>query len=253
MKNLKENILNNIESLPNHLAIIMDGNGRWAKNKFMPRVKGHVKGVERAKETIDACLELNIPYLSLYAFSKENWKRPKDEVSFLMRLFKRHIISQGSELFEKGVKFKVIGDRDDLSKDLRKTIEDVENLTKDCTNMTLQLCISYSGRDDILKSVKKIANLVKEGLDVNDISEDLISDNLLTKNVPDPDLLIRTSGEKRISNFFLWQIAYSEIVISETLWPDFKEDDLYNAFSDYLTRERRFGKTTEQVTNKKAL
>ncbi len=228
--------------VPKHLAVIMDGNGRWAKKRILNRVDGHRKGIEAARQIIESSMKLGIKYLTLYTFSKENWNRPKIEVNFLMGLFEKHIKSESSLFIENNIRFKVIGDVRDLPESVREAVKELEDKTISNDGMTLQLALSYSGRDEILEAVKSISNKVKNGeVRVEDIDEELFENNLYTKGVPDPDLLIRTSGESRISNFLLWQLAYTEIHITDVLWPDFTKEDLMVAIRDYGSRERRFG------------
>ena len=231
-----------INRVPTHLAVIMDGNGRWAKKRILNRVDGHRKGIEVARQVIESSRELGIKYLTLYTFSKENWNRPKIEVDLLMGLFEKHIKSESALFIENNIRFKVIGKVEDFSKSLQDAVYDLEEKTASNDGMTLQLALSYSGRDEILEAVKSVAGKVKDGdITADDIDEELFENNLYTKGVPDPDLLIRTSGESRISNFLLWQLAYTEIYITDVLWPDFVEEDLITAIRDYQSRDRRFG------------
>lgn len=236
--------------VPTHLAVIMDGNGRWAKKRILNRVDGHRKGIERAREVIESSMEMGIKYLTLYTFSKENWNRPKIEVDLLMSLFEKHIKSEASLFIKNNIRFKVIGKVEDFSKSLQSAVRELEDKTKDNDGMTLQLALSYSGRDEILEAVKSIAREVKSGaIEIDHIDEELIEKNLYTSGVPDPDLLIRTSGESRISNFLLWQLAYTEIYITDVLWPDFTKDDLMIAIGDYQSRDRRFGLVCSEDNN----
>jgi undecaprenyl diphosphate synthase len=236
--------------IPNHIAIIMDGNGRWAKKRGLPRVAGHRRGVETVREIVEVCAEIGVKYLTLYTFSTENWKRPKDEVSTLMRLLLKSLKDRLDELNKNDIKLTCIGNIESLPAVVQKQLfEDIER-TKNNKRMTLNLALSYSGRWEILEAVKNIANDVSKGkLSAEDISEKCISENLTTKHVPDPDLLIRTSGEFRVSNFLLWQIAYSEFVVLDVYWPDFSRNHLYDAIRQYQKRERRFGKVSEQIHN----
>jgi len=234
--------------IPVHIAIIMDGNGRWARKRGLPRVAGHKKGVETVKDMVKACVQLGVKYLTLYTFSTENWNRPKDEVSTLMQLLVRTLRKEVDELNENDVKLTTIGNVKALPFEVQKELHDSVKKTLSNRKMTLNLALSYSGRWELIKAIKEISNKVAEGnLNINDISEECISNFLDTKNIPDPDLLIRTSGEFRVSNFLLWQIAYTEFFISDVLWPDFKRKDLYHAIKNFQGRERRFGKVSEQI------
>ena len=234
--------------IPNHIAIIMDGNGRWAKKRGLPRVAGHRKGVETVREIVEACAEIGVKYLTLYTFSTENWKRPKDEVSTLMRLLLKSLKERLDELNRNDIKLTCIGNIESLPQQVqRQLFEDIER-TKNNKRMTLNLALSYSGRWEMIKAIKDVVKKVSEGeINPNDISEETISDSLDTKNIPDPDLVIRTSGEFRVSNFLLWQIAYSEFVIMDIFWPDFSKQYLYESIKKFQKRERRFGKVSEQL------
>jgi len=234
--------------IPKHIAIIMDGNGRWAKKRGLPRVAGHKKGVDSVREVVQACSDIGVKYLTLYTFSTENWNRPKDEVSTLMRLLLNSLRDKVSELNDKDIRLTAIGDLDALPTAVQKQIyADIER-TRNNKKMVLNLALSYSGRWELLEAIKEIADNVRQGqIKKNDISENLVSQKLTTKNMPDPDLVIRTSGEFRVSNFLLWQIAYSEFIITETLWPDFSRNDLFDAIKIFQKRERRFGKVSEQI------
>jgi undecaprenyl diphosphate synthase len=242
------NALKKSGEIPKHIAIIMDGNGRWAKKRGLPRVAGHKRGVDTVKEIVEACAEIGVKYLTLYTFSTENWKRPKDEVSTLMRLLLNSLRDRVNELNDNDIRLTTIGDTNALPLEVQKQLyADIEK-TKNNKKMVLNLALSYSGRWELLEAIKKIATDAANGkLDIRDINENLISQNLTTKNMPDPDLVIRTSGEFRVSNFLLWQIAYSEFVITETLWPDFSRNNLYEAIRIFQKRERRFGKVSEQI------
>ena len=220
----------------NHISFIMDGNGRWAKKKGLPRNFGHKAGVEKAKEMVLAVKELGIPYMSMYTFSKENWKRPSTEVSFLMGLINFHLEREFDFYIKNKIRIIHIGDREDLSDDVLRAIDRVERETKDFTGLTALLIFNYSGKYDITQAVNKI---IKEKL--NNVDEEIFSEYLLTGKYPDPDLIIRTSGEFRISNFFLWQAAYSEFYITDKFWPDFTKEDLNIIVDEYFNRERRFG------------
>ncbi|MEK7250546.1 MAG: isoprenyl transferase [Bacteroidota bacterium] len=234
--------------LPNHIAIIMDGNGRWAKRRGMPRIAGHNEGVESVRDTVEACGQLGVKYLTLYAFSTENWKRPEEEVSLLMRLLLRALKDETDRLHTNNVRIQAIGDIAKLPQEVQNELVDDIAKTKNNTGLTLILALSYSGRWDLTEAMKRIADEVKANtLSVEQISEQLIASYLSTGNVPDPDLLIRTSGEFRISNFLLWQLAYSEMYITNKLWPSFRRDELYEAIRNYQKRERRFGMVSEQL------
>jgi undecaprenyl diphosphate synthase len=234
---------------PKHIAIIMDGNGRWAKNPGQERLFGHNYGVEAVRETLKAAKELQVEYLTMYAFSTENWNRPKEEVDGLMDLLVRSIAGELDELMESKVRLMTIGDTDGLPEACRNELFEAIEKTKDNKGINLVLALNYSARWELINATRKIAESVKLGtMDSQDISEETISQNLTTKNIPDPELLIRTSGECRVSNFLLWQIAYTEFHFTEVLWPDFKKENLYKAVLDYQSRERRFGMVSEQLT-----
>jgi undecaprenyl diphosphate synthase len=234
------------DNLPKHIAIIMDGNGRWAKSKGKLRVFGHKNGVTAVRDTVEAAAEIGIQFLTLYAFSTENWERPESEVNALMTLLVTAINKETKTLMDNNIKLSTIGDTNSLPSKAKKELLEAINKTKDNNRMTLILALSYSGRWDILNATK---NLITDGIDPNVINEQVFQQYLTTKSVPEPELLIRTSGEYRISNFLLWQIAYSELYFTDTLWPDFRRIDLEKAILDYQNRERRFGKTTEQIQN----
>jgi undecaprenyl diphosphate synthase len=236
--------------IPTHIAIIMDGNGRWAKRRGLPRVAGHRRGVETVREIVEVCAEVGVKYLTLYTFSTENWKRPKDEVSTLMRLLLKSLKDRLDELNKNNIKLTCIGNIGSLPDVVQNQLhKDIER-TKNNKRMTLNLALSYSGRWEILEAIKNISKKVQDGkLSPDNITEKVISDYLTTKNMPDPDLIIRTSGEFRVSNFLLWQIAYSEFVILNVYWPDFSREHLYDAIRQYQKRERRFGKVSEQIYN----
>ncbi len=229
------------EKLPVHLAIIMDGNGRWAKKRNKSRVFGHRQGIKVVKEVIDYCVKRGIKYLSLYTFSSENWQRPHMEVKALMGFLKQYLKKEADWLYSLGIKLHVVGDRDRLPKDVKVVVDEVEALTKSCNNMVLNLALSYGGRNEIVRAVKKIVDKAKSE-EPFEINEESFSDFLDTRDQPDPDLIIRTSGEFRISNFLLWQSAYSEFYFTETLWPDFTTEELESAIQIFMGRERRFGK-----------
>lgn len=232
---------------PRHIAIIMDGNGRWAKKRLLNRVKGHEEGTESVRVIVRTCREIGIEVLTLYAFSTENWRRPKYEVKSLMAILKRFLISELNEMLANNIRFNAIGQLDRLPGDVQTVIRDTMAATSHNKGMVLNLALSYGSRDEIVLAVQKAAADVQNGLlALDDLTPDLFSEYLYTKGMPDPDLLIRTSGEMRISNFLLWQIAYSEIYITDILWPDFRKEALLEAVRHYRKRERRFGMTTEQ-------
>ena len=237
--------------IPSHIAIIMDGNGRWAKKRGLPRAAGHTRGVESVRDIVKACSQLGVNYLTLYTFSTENWRRPKDEVSMLMRLLLKSLRDETDELNQNDIKITMIGDLELLPKEVQKELNDAFEKTKNNKKMVLNLALSYSGRIEILTAIKNIADDVKHrNIKPEDIDETFLSSYLMTKHMPDPDLVIRTSGEFRVSNFLLWQIAYSEFYISDVLWPDFRRNDLYDAIKSFQKRERRFGKVSEQIKEK---
>ncbi len=237
-------------NLPGHLAIIMDGNGRWAKRRNKSRPFGHIKGTQVAKSIIQECARFKIPYLTLYAFSSENWQRPPMEVSILMKLLKKYLKKETSNLIKENIRFQTIGNTSLLSADILEIIEDAKKRTAGCTGMTLTFALSYGGRQEITDAVQAIASKVKNNqLDLSSINEELVRGYLQSKVLPDPDLILRTSGEKRISNFLLWQSAYSELYFSEKLWPEFTEADLAEALHDFSTRERRYGRVSRPNPN----
>jgi undecaprenyl diphosphate synthase len=243
-----QEMLQSTGEIPGHIAIIMDGNGRWAKKRGMPRIAGHSEGVESVRDTVEACGQLGVQYLTLYAFSTENWKRPVEEVSLLMRLLLKALKDETDRLHQNNVRLQAIGDIATLPQEVQDELCDDIRRTKDNTGLTLTLALSYSGRWDITLAIKRIIADAKAGKTLEpDITEELIAKYLSTAGVPDPDLLIRTSGEFRISNFLLWQLAYSEIFITEKHWPAFRRDELYAAIRDYQRRERRFGMVSEQL------
>ena len=250
-----QNELKKTGQIPTHIAIIMDGNGRWARKKGLPRVAGHSKGVESVKDIVKACAELGVKYLTLYTFSTENWKRPKEEVSTLMRLLLRSLRDEADELNENNIKLTSIGNISALPGEVQKELYDAMDKTKNNNKMVLNIALSYSGRWELLEAVKCIAKkLENKSLIISDIDEKCISDHLTTKEFPDPDLLIRTSNEFRVSNFLLWQIAYTEFFISDVFWPEFRRKKLYEAIRNFQQRERRFGKVSEQLKkNEKGL
>ncbi len=235
-------------AIPTHIAIIMDGNGRWAKAKGRTRVMGHREGVRSVKDIVEACGELGVKYLTLFAFSTENWRRPLDEVGFLMRLLVSSLRDEIRNLHDSNVRLTSIGDLDKLPRETRKELLRSVELTAGNTGLTLNLALSYSGRWDLAQAMRKMAQLVRNGdLDPEDIDDALIASFLSTAEMPDPDLLIRTSGEMRISNFLLWQAAYTEFYISEAFWPEFRRPLLYDAIRSFQKRERRFGLVSEQL------
>tara|TARA_B110000091_G_scaffold111690_1_gene120945 strand:- start:1462 stop:2196 length:735 start_codon:yes stop_codon:yes gene_type:complete len=231
-------------NLPKHIAITMDGNGRWAKTKGKFRIFGHKSGVKAVRDTVEGAAEIGIDFLTLYAFSTENWDRPKKEVDALMSLLVSTINKETTTLMDNNIKLTAIGDLNSLPKKCQEELQESIKKTKNNTRTTVILALSYSSRWEILNAIKQI---VKEGIKEDQVNEDLFSQYLTTKGVPNPELLIRTSGEQRISNFLLWQIAYSELYFTDVLWPDFRREDLFEAIVKYQIRERRFGKTSEQI------
>jgi undecaprenyl diphosphate synthase len=244
------NLLESIDktNLPKHLAIIMDGNGRWAKQQGFLRTFGHENGAKSVKETIKTCAKLGVEFLTLYAFSTENWNRPKVEVDTLMKLLINSLRKELTTLQENNIRLNAIGNLDKLPKSAQTELLDVIDKTKNNTRLTLTLALSYGSREELVNAVRIISDKVKNNISSLDaIDDSIINEHLYTQNLPDVDLLIRTSGEHRISNFLLWQIAYAELYFTDVLWPDFKEQDLYEAIISYQKRERRFGKTSEQI------
>ena len=240
---LKQAALQKAGEIPEHIAIIMDGNGRWARSKGSIRLHGHKVGVDSVRDITESCAQLGVKYLTLYAFSTENWGRPSAEVRGLMRLLVSSLRKEAENLHENNIRLVTIGQVDRFPEDCRKELQEAIELTKDNDRLQLCLALSYSGRWDITEAVKKIATHVKEGrLDPSLINDQMITDHLSTADIPDPDLIIRTSGEYRISNFLLWQLAYSELYITQQFWPDFRRDELYEAIESYQRRDRRFGK-----------
>jgi len=238
-------------AIPAHIAIIMDGNGRWAKRRGLPRIAGHREGVESVRDAVESCGQLGVKYLTLYAFSTENWKRPREEVSMLMRLLMSALRDETDKLHRNNVRVHTIGETSSLPREVGVELLDAIETTKNNTGLNLYLALSYSGRWDITGALRRIAaEIGQASLKPEQIDENLISHYLSTKDVPDPDLLIRTSGELRISNFLLWQLAYSEIFISDCFWPEFRRPELYRAIADFQRRERRFGMVSEQVQPK---
>jgi undecaprenyl diphosphate synthase len=243
---LKDKI--DLHKLPQHIAIIMDGNGRWAKNKGKIRIFGHQNAIISVRETIEACAELGIPYITLYAFSTENWSRPALEVSALMELLVKTIRKETKTLIENDIRLEAIGDLFQLPKKCRKELNECIELTKNHKRNTLILALSYSARWDLVNTIRKIAEDIEDGkLKKSEVNEMEINRRLSTGRFPHPDLMIRTSGEHRISNFLLWELAYAEFYFTDILWPDFRRENLYEAIIDYQNRERRYGKTSEQI------
>jgi len=240
--------LKNRGNLPRHIAIIMDGNGRWAKKRGLPRVAGHSEGVKSVRDVVEACAQLGIEYLTLYAFSTENWRRPKEEVSTLMKLLLKTLKRETDELHKNNIRLRMIGDFESLPEKVQKQLKEAIKKTEKNTRLNLVLALSYSGRWDILQATKKIANdVASRRIKRSLINEETFKNYLSTAEFPEPDLLIRTSGEMRVSNFLLWEIAYTEIYVTNTLWPDFRRKELYEAIEDYQRRERKFGLVSEQI------
>ena len=237
-----------VGDVPTHLAVIMDGNGRWARRRYLPRIAGHRRGVEAVRAVIRACMERGVSYLTLFAFSSENWRRPADEVSFLMQLFMRALKSEVRRLHDNGVRFRVIGDLSRFDPAIIDLIRDAEALTADNQRLTLTVAANYGGRWDVATALNR---LVARHPGRSDFSEEEISAELAMNFAPEPDLFIRTGGEQRISNFLLWQLAYTELYFTDTLWPDFDEFALDKAIESYRSRERRFGRTSEQLVDPK--
>jgi undecaprenyl diphosphate synthase len=237
--------------IPEHIAVIMDGNGRWAKSRGNIRLFGHKAGVDSVRDITEACVQLGVKYLTLYAFSTENWRRPSDEVMGLMQILIQSIRSETKKLNKNNIRLLTIGQIERFPEACQHELREAIEITKDNTRLNLCLALSYSGRWDITQAVKKIAHQVKAGsIEPDDINDDLITAELETALIPDPDLIIRTSGEFRISNFLLWQLAYSELYITEAFWPDFRRNQLYDAVRSYQKRERRYGKISEQLSGK---
>ncbi len=246
MRNYKDLLL--LDKLPEHIAIIMDGNGRWAKQQGKPRTIGHAAGVESVKDIVEGAAEIGLKYLTLYTFSIENWRRPNDEVNALMELLVDAILKETPTLLKNNIRLATIGDIASLPIKCQDQLQTAKELTSSATGLTLVLALSYGSRNEILNAVKKIANKVKlNEIDVNDINDDIFARELDTNGIPDPELLIRTSGEQRVSNYLLWQIAYTEFYFTEKLWPDFKRNDLFESIVNYQHRERRFGYISEQL------
>ena len=249
MISVKEKL--NFDNLPKHVAIIMDGNGRWAKSQNKERTFGHKNAIKAVREAISACNEVGIPYLTLYTFSTENWNRPTEEVDTLMNLLSSTLLQEAEEIFSKGIRIRAIGDLKALPEDVRSQLYNIMELTKNNTKGNLTLALSYGSQKEILNAVKELCKKVKNGdINENDIDEKLFEQHLYTKEIPPVDLLIRTSGEVRVSNFLLWQIAYAEMQCIDVLWPDFTKETFFQCILDYQTKERRFGKISEQLENK---
>ena len=249
MISVKEKL--NFDNLPKHVAIIMDGNGRWAKSQNKERTFGHKNAIKAVREAISACNEVGIPYLTLYTFSTENWNRPTEEVDTLMNLLSSTLLQEAEEIFSRGIRIRAIGDLEALPEHVRNQLYNIMELTKNNTKGNLTLALSYGSQKEILNAVKELCKKVKNGdIDENDIDEKLFEQHLYTKEIPPVDLLIRTSGEVRVSNFMLWQIAYAEMQFIDVLWPDFTKETFFQCILDYQTKERRFGKISEQLENK---
>ena len=235
--------------IPRHVAVIMDGNGRWATCQGKRRIQGHRAGADAVRCTVESCRYLEVDCLTLYAFSSQNWDRPRPEVSGLMTLFSRYIKKERRRLINNGIRLQVIGRRQKLSNKLQRAVAELEEASAHNTGMTLQVAVSYGGRDEIVRAARQIATAAKQGhLDPQSVDADTVKNHLYTGDQPDPELVIRTSGEQRVSNFLLWQIAYSELYFTDTLWPDFREPHLLQAFQDFGRRQRRFGKTGQQIS-----
>ena len=249
MISVKEKL--NFDNLPKHVAIIMDGNGRWAKSQNKERTFGHKNAIKAVREAISACNEVGIPYLTLYTFSTENWNRPAEEVDTLMDLLSSTLLQEAEEIFSRGIRIRAIGDLEALPEHVRNQLYNIMELTKNNTKGNLTLALSYGSQKEILNAVKELCKKVKNGdINENDIDEHLFEQHLYTKELPPVDLLIRTSGEVRVSNFLLWQIAYAEMQFIDVLWPDFTKETFVQCILDYQTKERRFGKISEQLENK---
>ncbi|MCK5296747.1 MAG: isoprenyl transferase [Alphaproteobacteria bacterium] len=237
---------------PAHVAIIMDGNGRWAKARNLPRTVGHKNGVKAVKVAIENACEIGVSYLTLFGFSSENWNRSDEEVNALMGLFRVYLNSEISKLHDNGIRVRFIGERSKLADDIVNLIEKAEEKTCNNKAMTLIVALSYSGRDEIVEASKRIASdVVKGQIKLSDITEETFASRLFTADIPDPDILIRTSGEQRISNFLLWQLAYTELIYTDTLWPDFSKTDFENAINEYYKRDRRYGLVKNNETKRK--
>jgi len=247
MKGKMESLLDK-KNIPKHVVIIMDGNGRWAGRKGLDRISGHREGMKSVKSVVKAARELGIKAVTLYAFSAQNWRRPRDEVDALMELLKQYLVKEGDALVEKEIRLNAIGRLWELPPDVHQVLTDAMEKTKDCRGMTLTLALSYGGREEIVDAVKKI---ILAGIPLSNLNEESFSQFLYTTDLPEPDLLIRTSGEMRLSNFLLWQLAYTEIYVTRTLWPNFRKRHLVKAILNYQNRERRFGLTSDQIKKRK--
>jgi undecaprenyl diphosphate synthase len=237
-----------MDHIPQHLAIIMDGNGRWAQQRHMPRIVGHQKGVDAVRKTVEECCSLGVRHLTLYAFSSENWGRPADEVAALMGLLAKYLTSELKTLLSNRIRLNVIGETGKLPNGIRETLEKTMERTRGNDSMTLTLALSYGSRDEILRACQAVGQKIENGeIKADDVTEEALSRELDTTGIPDPDLLIRTSGEMRISNFLLWQLAYTELYFTDVFWPDFSTKELHKALSEYSRRQRRFGLTSEQM------
>jgi len=235
--------------IPRHIAVIMDGNGRWAKQRSLNRIEGHRKGAQSVREIVRACREIGVRYLTLFAFSVENWQRPREEVTALMVLLREYLLSELEEMLENGISLRSIGNVEVLPPLIRETLAEIEDKTKGNDRMTLTLALSYGGRDEIVTAAREIVRRSLAGtLKEEEITKETFSRFLFTAAMPDPDILIRTSGEYRISNFLLWQMAYTELYFTDVLWPDFSREHLLRAIADYQNRERRFGRTSDQLS-----
>ncbi len=234
-----------VAAVPRHIAVIMDGNGRWAKQRFMPRVMGHQRGVESLREVVRACRDMGVGYLTVFAFSSENWRRPADEVSFLMGLFIKVLEREAAKMHRNNIRLKIIGDRSQFDEKLRIAMEDAERLTSENHGLTLTIAANYGGRWDVMHAVHEMLQAHPEW--AQSFTEDQLQPYLSMSDAPEPDLFIRTGGEQRISNFMLWQLAYTELYFTDTLWPAFNKIELEKAIASYQNRERRFGRTSEQV------
>ncbi len=243
-------IIPDVASVPRHIAIIMDGNGRWAKQRFMPRVAGHQRGVEALREVVKSCRELGVEYLTVFAFSSENWRRPADEVSFLMTLFLKMLEREVANLHKNNIRLRIIGDRSRFSDKLRQAMQDAEQLTADNTALTLTIAANYGGRWDVMHAVQSM--LREHPHLAESFTEEDLHPYLSMSDAPEPDLFIRTGGEQRISNFMLWQLAYTELYFTDVLWPAFDRKELEEAIASYQKRERRFGRTSEQLKDKQS-
>ena len=237
-----------VEAIPRHVAIIMDGNGRWATKRFMPRVAGHSEGLEAVRKIVEECVRQNVQYLTLFAFSSENWRRPPEEVGFLTKLFLKSLRREVDRLAENNIRLKMIGDLSRFGTAITEMVEFSEDKTKDCKRLTLTIAANYGGRWDILQAMQK-AIITNPHLQAKDLTESLLLPHLSMAYAPEPDLFIRTGGEQRVSNFLLWQLAYTELYFTDTLWPDFDATQLQAAFAWYAQRERRFGRTSAQLTD----